>query len=212
MPVDDAMRAEHVFKLLVTGPFAAGKTTLIQAVSQTPVVETDVDTSGDEATVKLRTTVAMDFGTYTLRDDRDGHAEEDIRLLLFGTPGQRRFWFMTDVLKGDVDAVVYVIDAEAEHTHREAGDAMRALLRDLHVPLVVAVNRCDDPDRAGFVARSLGALVSDAVVPCQLIHPPSGRAVVIEALLAVLDRLEHRADPLLPPLERTRERLLVGAA
>ncbi len=37
---------EHVFKLLVTGPFAAGKTSLIQSVSQTPVVDTDVATSG----------------------------------------------------------------------------------------------------------------------------------------------------------------------
>jgi len=215
VPVDDTCRGrpprpEHVFKLLVTGPFAAGKTTLIQAVSQTPVVETDVPTTGVEATVKGHTTVAMDFGTYALRDDREGHAAEDIRLLLFGTPGQRRFWFMTDVLKGAVDAVVYVVDAEAGHTHAEAGDAMRALLRDLHVPLVVAVNRCDDPEEAVLVARSLGALVGEAVVPCQLIHPESGRAVVIEALIAVLDRLERRTTPVLGPVERARA--LVGAA
>lgn len=211
MPVDVAVRAEHVFKILVTGPFAAGKTTLIQSVSQTPVVETDVATTGDEAAVKCRTTVAMDFGTYALRDDREGHAAEDIRLLLFGTPGQQRFWFMTDILKGDVDAVVYVVDAEAEHTHAEAGDAMRSLLRDLHVPLVVAVNRCDDPDRADMVARSLGALASEAVLPCQLIHPESGRAVIIEALIAVLDRLERRIAPVPDPLGRTHQRL-VGAA
>jgi signal recognition particle receptor subunit beta len=207
-----APRAEHVFKLLVTGPFAAGKTSLIQAVSQTPVVETDVATSGDEAGVKARTTVAMDFGTYTLRGDRRDAEHEDIRLLLFGTPGQRRFWFMTDILKGDVDAVVYVIDAEAEHTHAEAGDAMRALLRDLRVPLVVAVNRCDDADRARVLARSLGSLASEAVLPCQLIHTESGREVVIEALIAVLDRLERRGDAVTDPIERTRDRLLAGAS
>ena len=72
-----------------------------------------------------------------------------MRLLMFGTPGQRRFWFMTDIMKGDVDAVIYVVDADAVETHVEAGDAMRALLRDLRVPLVVAVNRCDDRDRGG---------------------------------------------------------------
>jgi signal recognition particle receptor subunit beta len=177
-------RTEHVFKLLVTGPFAAGKTSLIQAVSQTPVVETDVATSGDEAAVKARTTVAMDFGTYSI----DGG---DVRLLLFGTPGQRRFWFMSDIMKGEVDAVVYVVDADAEHTHEEAGAAMRALLRDLRVPLVVAVNRCDDAERATLLARQLGTLASEAVVPCQLVHHESGRAVVIEALLSVLDRLER---------------------
>ena len=177
-------RTEHVFKLLVTGPFAAGKTSLIQSVSQTPVVETDVATSGEEAAVKARTTVAMDFGTYSI----DGG---DVRLLLFGTPGQRRFWFMSDIMKGEVDAVVYVVDALAEETHEEAGAAMRELLRDLRVPLVVAVNRCDDQAEATLLARQLGTLASEAVVPCQLVHHESGRSVVIEALLSVLDRLER---------------------
>ena len=189
---------EHVFKLLVTGPFAAGKTSLIQAVSQTPVVETDVHTTGGEAAVKARTTVAMDFGTYAIEDG-------DVRLLMFGTPGQRRFNFMTDIMKGDVDAVVYVIDAEAIDTHEEAGAAMRSLLRDLRVPLVVAVNRCDDQGEAALVARQLGALASEAVVPCQLIHHESGRDVVIEALLAVLDRLDRGDADVRAPVERFLE-------
>jgi signal recognition particle receptor subunit beta len=198
---------EHVFKLLVTGPFAAGKTTLIQAVSETPVVETDVHTSGVESEVKSHTTVAMDFGTYTIAGDVDSESRDDIRLLLFGTPGQQRFWFMTDIMKGDVDAVIYVVDAQATHTHAEAGLAMRSLLRDLRVPLVVAVNRCDRTAPAEFVARSLGALASEAVVPCQLIRPEDGRTVVVEALVAVLDRLERGDDPSTDPFERTRARL-----
>ena len=118
------VRAEHVFKLLVTGPFAAGKTSLIQAVSQTPVVGTDVETTGAESGVKSHTTVAMDFGSYALHDES---GDTDVRLLLFGTPGQARFRFMTDIMKGEVDAVVFVVDADAADTHAEAGAAMRAL-------------------------------------------------------------------------------------
>jgi len=197
MPTADAPD-EHVFKLLVTGPFAAGKTSLIQAVSDTPVVETDVDTSGAEAKLKARTTVGMDFGTYSIDDG-------GVRLLLFGTPGQRRFWFMTDILKGDVDAVIYVIDADAEDTHAEAGEAMRALLRDLRVPLVVAVNRCDDPATADLLARELGTLASESAVPCQLIHHESGRQVVVGALLAVVDRLERLGVEMLDPIDRMFE-------
>jgi signal recognition particle receptor subunit beta len=177
----------QVFKILVTGPFAAGKTSLIQSVSQTPVVGTDVATSGDEAALKAMTTVAMDFGTFALEGD-------DVRLLLFGTPGQPRFWFMTDVLKGEVDVVVFVVDAEAVHSHAEAGAAMRALLRDLRVPLVVAVNRCDDAEEAAVLARALGALASEPAVPCQLIDPDSGRDVVVETLVALLDALEQPRD------------------
>ena len=195
MTADMHSPTEHVFKLLVTGPFAAGKTSLIQSVSHTPVVETDVDTSGGEATIKARTTVAMDFGTYAVDDGA-------IRLLLFGTPGQRRFWFMTDILKGDVDVVIYVIDAEAIHTHAEAGEAMRALLKDLRVPLVVAVNRCEDRTAAIRVARRLGSLHSEMAVPCQLIHTESGRDVVVEALLAVLDRQERQGGQMRDPLDR----------
>ena len=207
MTANAATRPEHVFKLLVTGPFAAGKTSLIQAVSQTPVVETDVDASGGEAEVKARTTVAMDFGTYAVRDDA-GNA--DVRLLLFGTPGQRRFWFMTDIMKGDVDAVVFVVDATAGDTHAEAGAAMRALLADLRVPVVVAVNRCDDPGAATLMARQLGALASEAALPCQLIDENSAREVAIEALLSVLDRLERCDVDVLDPLERVVT--LAGAA
>ena len=207
MTAHGVTRGEHVFKLLVTGPFAAGKTSLIQAVSHTPVIATEVDASGGEAHVKARTTVAMDFGTYALHDDA---GNSDVRLLMFGTPGQERFWFMTDIMKGDVDAVVYVVDAEAEHTHREAGAAMRALLADLRVPLVIAVNRCDDPVAATFLARQLGALASEAALPCQLIDATSAREVAIEALLAVLDRLERSDVDLLDPLERVVA--LAGAA
>ena len=84
------MTTQHLFKILVTGPFAAGKTSLIQSVSQTKVVSTDVITSGEESDVKPNTTVAMDFGTYGIEDG-------NVRLLLFGTPGQPRFRFMTNM-------------------------------------------------------------------------------------------------------------------
>lgn len=173
----------QTFKILVTGPFAAGKTSLIQSVSQTAVVSTDVDTSGDESDVKAHTTVAMDFGTYSLEHG-------DVRLLLFGTPGQPRFRFMTNILKGDVDIVAFVIDADATETHAAAGVELRALLRDLQVPAVIAVNRCDDIDVARRFARSLGALDGESVVPCQLIDPDSGREVVVEILLTLLEAME----------------------
>ena len=179
-----AESATHTFKILVTGPFAAGKTSLITAVSQTDVVSTDVVTSGEESDVKSHTTVAMDFGTYQLDD-------EGVNLLFFGTPGQARFRFMTDILKGDVDIVAFVIDAEARHTHAAAGVELRSLLSDLRVPAVIAVNRCDDQAVAERLARTLGALDGVAVVPCQLVDAESGREVVVEVLLTLLDSMER---------------------
>jgi small GTP-binding protein len=175
--------SDQTFKILVTGPFAAGKTSLIQSVSQTQVISTDVATSGDESGVKPHTTVAMDFGTYTIDND-------DVRLLLFGTPGQPRFRFMTNILKGDVDIVAFVIDAEATQTHAAAGVELRSLLADLRVPAVIAVNRCDDQETANRLARSLGSLDGESVIACQLNDPDSGRDVVVEILITLLTEIE----------------------
>jgi signal recognition particle receptor subunit beta len=145
----------------------------------------------------------MDFGTFTLRD-----TEGRIDLLLFGTPGQARFQFMTDVMKGSVDAVISVVDGSDDRTHPAAGEAMRALEKDLHAPLVIAVNRCDEQQRADLVARHLGALASEAVVPCQLIDDNSAREVVVTALGAALDRLDRPGAPAWrPPLQRVIDAL-----
>ena len=78
-------------KMVVTGPFSAGKTEFIQSVSEIDVVATERKIStADEKAVKDATTVAMDFGRITV--------DEDLILYLFGTPGQKRFDFMWEIL------------------------------------------------------------------------------------------------------------------
>ncbi len=175
---------DHTFKILVTGPFAAGKTSLIQSISQSPVVTTEVATSGDEADVKALTTVAMDFGTFAL--DGLDESEETIHLLMFGTPGQDRFRFMTNILKADVDVVTFVVNAEAPESFDEAREMLTFVMADLDAPIVIAVNRCNDLNQARAVAGLLGAEPTVQVIPCQLVDPASGREVIAEVLLALL--------------------------
>ena len=74
-------------KLVISGPVGAGKTTFVQALSETEVISTEADATEDIG--KPTTTVAFDFGTLNI----DGQ-----ELHLYGTPGQDRFDFMWDVL------------------------------------------------------------------------------------------------------------------
>jgi signal recognition particle receptor subunit beta len=96
------MVSNQQIKIVFTGSVGAGKTTAIETISEIDPVRTEAKPS--EASVlsrKSSTTVAMDYGELTL--------EDNTKLYLYGTPGQRRFDFMSHILtKGALGLVVLV--------------------------------------------------------------------------------------------------------
>ena len=70
-------------KVVITGPFAAGKTTLIRTISEITVLSTERGITASTRSRKNETTVAMDFGRITI--------DRELVLYLFGPPGQERF-------------------------------------------------------------------------------------------------------------------------
>src|SRR5574342_1369073 len=100
-------------KMVITGPFSAGKTQFIQSVSEIEVVATERKISSPaERTIKEATTVAMDFGRITV--------DEDLVLYLFGTPGQKRFDFMWEILSEGMLGFIGMVVSTRPETFREA--------------------------------------------------------------------------------------------
>ena len=138
-----AARSAASTKIVVAGGFGVGKTTLVGSVSEIDPLRTEALVTNESQGVddlaavptKATTTVAMDFGRITLA--------EDLVLYLFGTPGQRRFWFMWDDLcLGAIGAVVLVDTARLD-------DAFSALdyFEAQGLPFIVAVNQFDGTAR-----------------------------------------------------------------
>jgi small GTP-binding protein len=173
-------------KLLVAGPFAAGKTTLISAISEIPVVATEAEVSDKTRATKLNTTVSMDYGKLTVADD-DLHAE----LLMFGTPGQERFSFMWDVLSEGMDGYVLLTDLSRPETFAEARSILDHFRAMSDVPFVVAANRSSShPEPLSALADALGLDQDGVVVPCEAVDRESAKEVVATMLLEVLSREE----------------------
>ncbi|MGZ4666697.1 MAG: GTP-binding protein [Frankiaceae bacterium] len=174
-------------KIVVTGPFAAGKTTLIRTISEITVLSTERGVSDDSALRKRETTVAMDFGRISV--------DTDLVLYLFGTPGQQRFDFMWEVLGEGMLGYVLVLDATHPSSAPDALGILSTFRQMAPVPFVVAVNRCSGLD-PGEEDRLRGMLELDRdvpVLPCDATDRESVKAVLLALLFAVLQSLEPRS-------------------
>jgi len=125
-------------KMVVTGPFSAGKTEFISSISEVKVVSTERKITDDAHVVKTYTTVAMDFGRITV--------DESLVLYLFGTPGQKRFDFMWEILSEGMLGFVVVVDSTRPETFREARTILDLFQSYARTPYVVAANKQDRPD------------------------------------------------------------------
>ncbi|MGD2146828.1 MAG: ATP/GTP-binding protein [Anaerolineae bacterium] len=171
-------------KIVVTGPFAAGKTEFIRTISEIDVVETDRKISRAEERVKDKTTVAMDFGRITV--------DEDLVLYLFGTPGQRRFDFMWEVLSEGMLGFVVLLDSVRPETFREARSILDTFRSYAPVPYVVAANKQDLEDAWHPDDLRIALRIPDSIkmVPCVATERGSVKRTLLELLYSILEVMD----------------------
>jgi len=171
-------------KMVVTGPFNAGKTEFIRSVSEIDVVSTERKISTQAERVKDQTTVAMDFGRITVDDN--------LVLYLFGTPGQRRFDFMWEILSEGMLGFIVMVDSSRPETFREARNILETFRAYAPTPYVVAANKQDSMDAWELDDMRIALRLDPKVkfLPCVATDKETVKNVLLELLYSILEEMD----------------------
>lgn len=154
-------------------------------MSEIDVVETERRITRHEERIKDETTVAMDFGRITV--------DEELVLCLFGTPGQRRFDFMWEVLSEGVLGFVVLLDSVRPETFREARDILATFRSYAPVPYIVGANKQDLTNAWSPEDLRIALRIPQVVqmVPGVATQRRSVKQVLLELLYSILDVMEE---------------------
>ena len=171
-------------KMVVTGPFNAGKTEFIRSVSEIDVVSTERKITAEAERVKDTTTVAMDFGRITV--------DQDLVLYLFGTPGQKRFDFMWEILSEGMLGFIVMVDSSRPETFREARGILETFRAYAPTPYVVAANKQDKNDAWDLEDMRIALRLDPKVklLECVATDKENVKTVLLELLFSILAEMD----------------------
>jgi len=175
-------------KILVSGPYASGKTTFVKTISSGKVLTTEVPVSTlYESQIKQYTTVAFDYCRVNL-DGTD--------VYVFGTPGQTRLQFMWRVLAVGMHGYIFIVDGSSMLNVMRSRTVYEYIKNLGDYPHVIAVNKQDLPNsiKPSTVAQVFG-VNNDIVVPLVALKKESAISVLQRAVeLIRAQKPKYRAE------------------
>jgi len=167
------------YKILVAGPFNAGKTTLIRTLCGEAL--TSDKRLGFSEAIKPTTTVALDFGLFRL-------GERIVRL--FGTPGQERFFFMWRVLAIGMNGYVFMVDSQDPGSLKDAARIYRFFRTSFPQAVhVISANKSDGKYRMSekVIRDALQPPPSAPIYPTVALRRDSAM-MLLESLISLIEK------------------------
>ncbi len=172
---------KEIAKILITGPFNAGKTTLIRHISDEQSSGKDVQATDILAQFKGMTTVGLDFGILHVDDTLDVH--------LFGTPGQSRFNFMWKILSRGALGTIFLIDSSSQRAIDEGKSMFQYYRQRSDDPIIIGATKRDVEGARAIDVLTRELDVGDTlVIPCDPRKVEDSKTLVLSLLQAIIDQ------------------------
>lgn len=154
------------YKVLLVGPYRAGKSSLVRSIIEDSVC---IEHGGSS--------VSLDFGCVVV-GGRD--------ISFFGIPGRKHFQFMEEVLGEGADACVLVVDSTDPDSFGEARGQL-SRLQEGGIPAVVAANKQDSPEARGREEIRLALEAGDFPVVEVSARTKEGKDRLLDELVSLLE-------------------------
>jgi len=171
-------------KLVVSGSVNAGKTTFIRTISEIEPITTDEWASEDSVKEKKSmTTVALDYGRLTV--------DEGLVLNIYGTPGQKRFDFMWEILSEKAFGIIFLADSTNQEDIESTKNIIHYFNSHINLPYIICVTKLDLKETLGFEK-----VVSDfidfntTIIPINTTVKEDVKSALLTLLTEVIQNLE----------------------
>jgi len=157
----------YIPKVIVTGPFDAGKSTFVKTLSTRSV-----------SVERMGTTVALDHGIV----DHGGVTAE-----VFGTPGQKRFDPIILQLASNALGIVLIVDSTIKEDLTRAREIID-LVKQRGLPLIIAANKQDKGQAMSEqeIRETLELNERTQIIPCTATDTGSVRSIFAKLISQIM--------------------------